>query len=123
VEGFVLEIAPVFWGGPLIVNTILAPSVVLGAWAARLDLAALAALAANLFLFRFSAGVALGGSKTSPGITLGVPVANLPPDPKGVPDAPRLCDVSPEDVDNLASFSSKPVETGLVANSFLGISA
>jgi hypothetical protein len=33
VEGF-LEIAPVFWGGPLIVNTILAPSVVLGALAA-----------------------------------------------------------------------------------------
>jgi hypothetical protein len=34
VEDF-LEIAPVFWGGPLIVTTILAPSVVLGALAAR----------------------------------------------------------------------------------------
>jgi hypothetical protein len=77
VEGF-LEIAPVFWGGPLIITTILAPSVVLGALAAWMALSALAALAANLFLFRFSAGVALGGSRASPGITFGVPVANLP---------------------------------------------
>ncbi len=81
------------------------------------------ALAANLFLFRFSTGVALGGSRMSPGIALGVPVANLPPEPKGVPDAPRPCDVSVETVDNLASFSSKPVEAGLVTNSFLVISA
>ncbi len=81
-------------------------------------LAALAALAANHFLFGFSAGVALGGSRTSPGIALGVPVTNLPPDPEGVPDAPRLCDVSQEEVDNLASFSSNPVETDLIANSF-----
>ncbi len=106
-----------FWGGPLIVTTILAASVVFGALAAWMALAALAALAANLFLFRFSAGVALGGSRASPGITFGVPVANLPNGPEG-PDAPRLCDVSLEDVDNLASFSSKPVEAGLVANSF-----
>ena len=109
-EGW-LEITPVFWGSPLIVNTILAPSVVLGA------LAALAAFAASLFRFRFSAGVALGGSRTSPGIAFGVPVANLAPDPEG-PDMPQLCDVSLEDVDNLASFSSNPVETGLIANTF-----
>ena len=62
----------------MIVNTILAPSVVLGALAAWVTLAALAALAASLFRFRFSAGVALGGSRASPGITLGMPVANLP---------------------------------------------
>ena len=71
-----LGIAPVFWGGPLIVTTIFAPSVVLGALAAWMTLAALAAFAASLFRFRFSAGVALGGSRASPGITLGVPVAN-----------------------------------------------
>jgi hypothetical protein len=115
-EGF-LGIAPVFWGGPLIVTTILAPSVVLGAWTARLALDALAALAAILFRFRFSAGVALGGSRTSPGIAFGVPVANLAPDPEG-PDMPQLFDVSLEDVDNLASFSSNPVETDLNANTF-----
>ena len=116
-EGF-LEIAPVFWGGPLIVSTIFAaPSVVLGALAAWMTLAALAALAASLFRFRFSAGVALGGSRASPGIAFGVPVANLPLDPED-PDAPRPCDASLEDVDNLASFSSNPVETGLIANTF-----
>ncbi len=37
-----LGIAPVFWGGPLIVNTILVPSVVLGTLAAWMTLAALA---------------------------------------------------------------------------------
>jgi len=73
VEDLFLGIALVFWGGSLIVNTIFAPSVVLVAWATRLDLAALAAFAANLFLFRYSTGVALGGSKKSPGITLGMP--------------------------------------------------
>ena len=62
----------------MIVTTIFAPSVVWGALAAWMALAALAALAANLFRFRFSAGVALGGSRASPGITLGVPVANCP---------------------------------------------
>ena len=51
----------------MIVNTILAPSVVLGALAAWMTLAALAAFAASLFRFRFSAGVALGGSRASPG--------------------------------------------------------
>ncbi len=117
-----MGIVPVFWGGPLIVNTILAPSVVLGALAAWLALTALAALAANLFCFRFSAGVALGGSRASPGITLGVPVANLPLI-LGGPDPPRLCDVSLEDVDNSASFSSKPEEAGLVTNSFPATSA
>ena len=117
-----MGIAPVFWGGPLIVTTIFAPSVVLGALAAWMALAALAAFAANLFRFRFSAGVALGGSRASPGIALGVPVANLPLVPIG-PDAPRLCDVSLEDVDNLASLSSKPVEAGLVTNSFPPTSA
>ncbi len=91
-------------------------------WQPGLALAALAALAANLFLFRFSAGVALGGSRTSLGITFGVPVANLPLGPEG-PDAPRLCDVLLLDVDNLATFSSKPVEAGLVANSFRTTSA
>jgi hypothetical protein len=121
VEDF-LGIAPVFWGGPLIVNTIAAPSVVLGALAAWVTLAALAAFAASLFRFRFSAGVALGGSRASPGIALGVPVANLPLVPVG-PDAPRLCDVSLEDVDNLASLSSKPVEAGLVTDSFPTTSA
>ncbi len=119
VEGLgTLEMAPEVLGGPLMVRTTLASVVSLDALAAWLALAALAAFAANLFLFRFSAGVALGGSRTSPGIALGMPVANLPPDPEGVPDAPRLCDVSLEDVDNLASFSSNPVETGLLANSF-----
>ena len=53
----------------MIVTTIFAPSVVLGALAAWMTLAALAALAASLFRFRFSAGVALGGSRASPGIT------------------------------------------------------
>ncbi len=77
---------------------------------------------ASLFRFRFSAGVALGGSRASPGIALGVPVANLPLVPVG-PDAPRLCDVSLEDVDNLASLSSKPVEAGLVTDSFPTTSA
>jgi hypothetical protein len=71
-----------------------------------MGLAALAVLAANLFLFHFSTGVALGGSRTSPGITLGVPDANSPLDPEGAPDAPWPCDVSLEVVDNLASFSS-----------------
>ena len=65
-----MEIAPVFWGGPLIVNTILVPSVVLGTLAVWVTLAALAAFAASLFRFRFSPGVALGGSRASPGITL-----------------------------------------------------
>ena len=111
-----------FWGSPLIVTAILAPSVVLGALAAWMALAALAALAANFFLFCFSTDVALGGSRASPGITLSVPVANLPLGPEG-PDVPRLCDVSLEDVDNLASFSSKPVKAGLVANSFPATSA
>jgi hypothetical protein len=100
------------------VRTTLASVVMSDALATWLALAALAAFAANLFLFCFSAGVALGGSRTSPVISLGVPVAKMPPDPEGVPDAPRLCYVSLEDVDNLASFSSKPVETGLVANCF-----
>ena len=101
----------------MIVTTILAPSVVLGALAAWMALAALAAFAASLFRFRFSAGVALGGSRASPGIALGVPVANLPLVPVG-PDAPRLCDVSLEDVDNLASLSGVR-QTDHVCVSFL----
>ncbi len=64
------------------VRTTLASVVLSDALATWLALAALAALAANLFLFRFSTGVALGGSRMSPGIALGVPVANLPQIPK-----------------------------------------
>jgi hypothetical protein len=110
--------APEVLGGPLMVRTTLASVVLSDAWATVLALVVLAVLAANLFLFRFSAGVALGGSRMSPGIALSVPVANLPPDPEGVPNAPHPCDVSVEAVDNLASFSSKPVEAGLVTNSY-----
>jgi hypothetical protein len=109
-------------GGPLMVRTTLASLVSVDALATSVALVALAALAANLFLFRFSAGVALGGSKTSPGITLGVQVANLLPVSFRFPDTPRLCYVSLEVVDSLASFSSKPVEAGLVGNSFPVIS-
>jgi hypothetical protein len=99
VEGvWTLEMAPEVFGGPLMVKSTLASMVLSDAWATALALVALAALAANLF--HFSAGVALGGSRTSPGIALGVSVANLPPDPEGVPDAPRPCDVSLEAVDN-----------------------
>ncbi len=115
--------APEVLGGPLMVRTTLASVVLVDALATSLALVALAALAANLFLFCFSAGVALGGSRTSPGIALGMPVANLLPDPIWFLDTPRPCDVSLEVVDNLASFSSKPVEAGLVANSFPVISA
>jgi hypothetical protein len=65
----------------------------------------------------------MGGSRTSPGIVLGMPVANLLPDPIWFPDTPQPCDVSLEVVGNLESFSPKPVEAGLVANSFPVISA
>ncbi len=115
--------APEVLGGPLMVRTTLASVVLSDTLATSLALVALAALAANLSLFRFSAGVALDGSRTSPGIALGVSVANSPPDPNGFPDAPRPFDVSLEVMDNLASFSSKPVEAGLVTNSFPVISA
>jgi hypothetical protein len=96
--------------------------VLVDALATLMALVALAALAANLFLFRFSAGVALGRSRTSPGITLSVPVANLLPVSFWFPATPQLCDVSLELVDSLASFSSKPVEAGPAGNSFPVIS-
>ncbi len=105
--------APRFLGGPEMVRTTLAPSVEVGALAARMGLAALAALAAYLFRFLFSAGVSLGGSRTSPGISLGVPAANWPPITLRVSETAWPCDISLELVVNLAKLSSKPVEVGV----------
>ncbi|MBG0744816.1 MAG: hypothetical protein IV298_15355 [Cylindrospermopsis raciborskii KL1] len=105
------------------VRTTLAPSVEVGAPAAWMGLAALAALAANLFRFRFSAGVSLGGSRTRPGISLEVPAANWPPVSFRVSETAWPCDISLELVVNLAKLSSKPVEVGPVDNSCPVISA
>jgi len=56
-EDFFLGMVPRFFGVPEMFRTTLAPSVAVGASAAWMGLAALAAFAACLFHFLFSAGV------------------------------------------------------------------
>ncbi len=64
----------------------------------------------------FSAGVSLGGSRTSPGIAFGVPAANWPPVSSWVVETAWPLDVLLELVVNLAKLSSKPVEVDPVDN-------
>ncbi len=117
--------APGFLGGPVMVRTTRAPSVVVGASAARMGLAALAAFTAFLFRFCFSAGVSLGASRMSPGITLWVPATNWTPVSSPFPETSWPCDISRESVVNFARLSSKPVESWnswLLTSSYLRVS-
>jgi hypothetical protein len=105
------------------VRTTFAPSVVVGVLAVWVELTALAAFAACLFRFLFSAGISLGRSRTSPGIALGVPAANWPPVSTRVLETAWPLDIVLKLIVYLAKLSSKPVEVDSVDNSCPVISA